>query len=1246
VTAAAWAPPEDRRAVGCCAPRRLRPPHLCRRPVVAIVTPFVTGMAKLLCAAVVVTALVSTGATAVLVSDTAEYGGLFLEGDTAPVVLEHTLGRAAVLADTGGIEPAAAVAALALTKAQRASYPHLLRLDCGGVADYAYDGSVRDKEFVRELSASRTYVRPGDQKSTAFNAVRYAPTGDLNYDFTLPEGGVYNLTMYFEEVSPPLRAVGQRIFSVATEPAGKPVPGDVDDWSKVDVYAAVGGENVLSLTTLVTVSEAEPKLSLLLGRVVENPEISFISLYKVGGVSTPTIAPRAAPPAGELRLDCGGAGNARAGIVSDAPYLRDASATKTYTHPVVPISPTATVRYVTSGSLTYDFMLPSAGAYNLSFYAAELAFSTVGRRVFSVSTIPAADTQGGDLTDWSAVDIFKTVGARRALFLTSLVTVGEDKKLSLVLDRIANNPVAGFLVLRSTDVDPSSGEPRYHLKLDCGGAGDAGRGIVRDVSYVRRLSSTHTFPAPASHYNPLATLRYAVHGELAYDLGVQRAGAYRVTLYFAELFFSDAGKRIFSAATIPAGQPTTTRSRTVDWDKIDVYALVGKDRLLTISTTVKLAEGDSLSVVLGRGVNLPMLSRLDVRPLDRQGGVVTATPAPTATATTSSPRSAAPRSIPAASPKSSPTGAPAQSTPPPTPAPTPEPVQSTPPPAPAPTPEPVQSTPPPTPTPTTEPVETTSPPTPTPTPEPVQVTPTPEPVQNAPESTPSPVPEPVRPTPEPTPEPTPVPELTERPTQTPEPVSEPTTAATPVPPMQSGGPPGDRRPTPAPAPAPSVAPQPDVTETPAPVPAPVVTGMPALCSATAAMAPCGGADPRPVGAGAPVALSIDCGGTSDTGYSWPSVVVTPAGVQSANPAHVTRRSGAQLLPSHGSPSSTAGGRLADTAAPYPSDGGDPLFSLRQSATMDLPLIYTIPVPRAAFFEVQLLFREVYGGAVGRKINVTVGSDVQPLVPLAIGLDVFGVIGTEGIMLSSSRLYAARWVTVVVAALADSTGPAFVNQINVQSASDGGVAPAAAQRAAPLWHLVAPTATAVSSLQNATAAAATWQRVDPTPDAAEEATVTGSTVVSVISAGVNDSAFLLPTGSPSDTYARDATGGRETAAAGGGKSADAPWGSCRLGADMEYVLPIPFPGRHSVIVGLEELVHSSAGMRIFTVSLVIDGGREMVLAKDVDLVGDLGGQRSKLELDAVVTATRTVTVRLVASRDTATVSWMSITSHSE
>eukprot|EP00168_Porphyra_purpurea_P015999 TRINITY_DN506_c0_g2_i1.p1 TRINITY_DN506_c0_g2~~TRINITY_DN506_c0_g2_i1.p1 ORF type:complete len:835 (-),score=335.72 TRINITY_DN506_c0_g2_i1:1645-4149(-) len=626
-------------------------------------------MVKLLWSAVVVAALASTCATAVLVLDNEEFGGLFLEQDTAPVALEHTLSRAAVSRGKGGIAPAAAIAALALTEAQRASYPHLLRLDCGGIADYANDGSVRDKEYVRELSASRTYVRPGAHKSTAVNAVRYAPTGDLNYDFPLPEGGVYNLTMFFEEVSPPLRAVGMRIFSVATEPPGKPVPGDVDDWSKVDIYATVGAENVLSLTTLVTVSDTDPKLSLLLGRIVENPEISFISLYKVGGGSTPTPAPRAAALAGELRLDCGGAGYARAGMVSDAPYLRDAAATKTYTHPVVPVSPTATVRYASAGSLTYDFSLPVAGTYNLSFYAAELAFSTVGRRVFSVATIPAGEAQGGDVTDWSAVDIFKTVGARRALFLTSLITVGADKQLSLVLDRITNNPTAGYLVLRSTDVDPSSGEPRYLLKVDCGGGGDAGRGIVRDVKYVRGLSSTRTFPAPASNYNPLATLRYAERGELAYDLRVQGAGAYRVTLYFAELFFSAAGKRVFSASTVPAGRPTTTQGVTIDWDKVDVYALVGKDRLLTISTTVEVAEGGSLSVVLGRVVNLPMLSRLDVRSVDGRGGVVTATPVATATGTTSPPPSMAPRPTPAPSPSSMPTPEPVEATPPPPPAP-------------------------------------------------------------------------------------------------------------------------------------------------------------------------------------------------------------------------------------------------------------------------------------------------------------------------------------------------------------------------------------------------------------------------------------------------------------------------------------------------------------------------------------------------------------------------------------------------
>lgn len=286
-----------------------------------------------------------------------------------------------------------------------------------------------------------------------------------------------------------------------------------------------------------------------------------------------------------------------------------------------------------------------------------------------------------------------------------------------------------------------------------------------------------------------------------------------------------------------------------------------------------------------------------------------------------------------------------------------------------------------------------------------------------------------------------------------------------------------------------------------------------------------------------------------------------------------------------------------------------MLTLRQSAAVAFPLVYTVPVPHAAFFDVQLLFREVYGGGPGRRLNVSVGSDVQPLSLLASDLDVYAVVNTEALTLSTSRLYAARWITVVVAAAAaDVTAPPFVNQIRIASTTGGHAASVpAAQWAAAAWTQLAPAAAAAHPI-----------------------------VRTVFSCGQNDTAYLLAGATASYTYEADVPAAGEERAA--------LWGTARMGAAVAYALPVAFAGRHAVVVGLQELVHAAPGVRVFSVSLVVDGDKEVVLAKDVDLAGDLGGRWSQLELDALVDASTSITLRLVASRDVATVSWVSVSSY--
>ncbi|GAB0491539.1 hypothetical protein MMPV_002793 [Pyropia vietnamensis] len=1281
-------------------------------------------MTKLLHLAFVAVALASTCASAVLVTS---HDGRLLDDEPAGPAL-NTVARRASGDGTGGVDSAVALAALARSAKDLPSHAYLLRLDCAGPGKDSVLKTVSDTPYVRDLAASRTYKRPDAKETDAMNVVRYAPTGDLIYDFDLPSGGTYNLTAYFEEVSPPLRGVGRRIFSVATEPAGVPVPGDVDDWSSVDIYATVGAERVLAMTTTVEVSDTDRRLSLLLGRVVENPEVSLIEIRKTGTTAPPpTPEPRratATKSTGELRLDCGGAGNAHNGLITDAAFVRDLGASRTYKHPVVVVDPATSLRYAATGNLVYTFSLPAAGTYNITFWAVELAFSTVGRRVFSVATLPAAHSMGGDLSDWSSVDVFATVGRGRALRLTALVTVGEQRKLSLLLGRIVNNPMASFIQIQSTEAGASSGAtPRYSLNVDCGGGGDAVHGVIRDTAFVRDLSATRVYPALPAAYDALGTLRFSLRGDLAYDFAVRRSGTYRVTLYFAELYFSAVGKRIFSVATLPAGKNMAVMGTTgvVDWSAVDVFAAVGKDAILSLSSTVTVAEGERLSVVIGRVVNSPMLSRLDVRPVSVEMGGDTsvalapartapamasaapraaaapqptatpeATPAPTPEATPAPTPEATPAPTPEATPAPTPEATPAP-TPEPTPMPTPEPtpmptLEATPAPTPEATPAPTpEATPAPTPEATPAPTpEPTPMPTPEPTPMPtLEATPAPTPEATpapTPEATPAPTPEP---TPMPTPEPTPMPTLEATPAPTPEATPAPTPEATPAPtpeatpaPTPEPTPMPTPEPTPAltpeatPAPTPEPSPEPMQAESdpppaptqmpteqptqtlapvpesaatsppapvmqarsgsrsrswnPTPAPGPTMTPVPTVTSAptvapalTATPVPASilvkTPGPVPVAAGDPVMLSIDCGGPTDTGYSWPSISVTPEGPQASDAPRVIRRSGTPLAPSRQEGAAVVTQGSLPPPPPSVSAGvaADPMLTQRQSAAAAFPLVYTVPVPHAAFFDVQLLFREVYGGGPGRRLNVSVGSDVQPLSVLASDLDVYAVVNTEALTLSSSRLYATRWVTVVVVAAAtDVTAPPFINEIRIASTTGGHLsAVPSAQWATPVWTALAPAVSA------------------PFP-----------IVRTVFSCGQNDTAYLQAGGAASDTYVADQ--------AMVGADYGELWATARMGAYMTFSLPVPFPGRHAVVVGLQELVHTTPGMRVFSVSLVVDGTQEVVLAKDVDLVGDLGARWSQLELDALVTASTSIMLRLVASRDLATVSWVSVSSFTQ
>src|SRR5262249_52035435 len=152
--------------------------------------------------------------------------------------------------------------------------------------------------------------------------------GDFAYAIAVPQAG--NYAVQIELIEPFWQAAGSRLFDVALEGS---VPTGFND---IDIYALAGGQ-FQALTLTETVSVTDGTLNIDFNPLVDNPLVSALAVYSVGGGSPGNNPPSAGTSSQVAQLAqtmAGfGAGSGAADGLSPLAFGADASQQQLLTTP-------------------------------------------------------------------------------------------------------------------------------------------------------------------------------------------------------------------------------------------------------------------------------------------------------------------------------------------------------------------------------------------------------------------------------------------------------------------------------------------------------------------------------------------------------------------------------------------------------------------------------------------------------------------------------------------------------------------------------------------------------------------------------------------------------------------------------------------------------------------------------------------------------------------------------------------------
>src|SRR5208282_3026609 len=222
--------------------------------------------------------------------------------------------------------------------------------------------------------------------------------------------------------------------------------------------------------------------------------------------------------------------------------------------------------YQTERYGNFSYSIPLAdGSYNVTLKFAEIYWTAAGKRIFNVSM------QGTQVI--SDLDIYSKVGKNAAYDVTIPVTV-TNGVLSISFTSVVDNAKVSAIAV-------TSATPITSFAADSGGGQYTSQsGVVYNAdTYYSGGTKGSTTAAITGTSDPTLyqTERY---GNFSYSIPLAD-GSYNVTLKFAEIYWTAAGKRIFNVSM----QGTQVIS------DLDIYSKVGKNAAYDVTIPVTVTNG-------------------------------------------------------------------------------------------------------------------------------------------------------------------------------------------------------------------------------------------------------------------------------------------------------------------------------------------------------------------------------------------------------------------------------------------------------------------------------------------------------------------------------------------------------------------------------------------------------------------------------------------------------------------------------
>lgn len=227
-----------------------------------------------------------------------------------------------------------------------------------------------------------------------------------------------------------------------------------------------------------------------------------------------------------------------------------------------------TERY--AATLRYAVPLPN-GSYKVTLYFAELFFDAPGKRVFDV-------TLEGQ-TVMQDFDIFAEAGAATAIRKSFNVSVS-DGTLNIAGIASVNNAKFSAIKIVASFTPPTQSD----VLINCGGSSyndSIGQTWSADQYFAGGNTASYPATQPVSGTDDPALFQSERFAQmLIYRIPVVN-GNYEVTLNFAEMFWNEAGKRVFDV---------TIQGQTVLQD-FDIWALAGQHAAVQRTFAVVVTNG-------------------------------------------------------------------------------------------------------------------------------------------------------------------------------------------------------------------------------------------------------------------------------------------------------------------------------------------------------------------------------------------------------------------------------------------------------------------------------------------------------------------------------------------------------------------------------------------------------------------------------------------------------------------------------